>query len=187
MRKRLGLNSTRWAIAFDTRKCINCKACVVACKAENGVPMGKFRNRINEERGGHYPHLRASFEPEQCHHCESPSCVRVCPTGASYQREDGLVLIRAEDCIGCGYCIIACPYDARFFNPETRVADKCTMCAHRVDAGREPACVETCPSRVRTFGNLDDPASELRRLLDSRRAQVKKPQTGNDPQGWYLV
>lgn len=187
MRKRLGLKSTRWALAFDTRKCINCKACVVACKAENGVPMGKFRNRINEERGGHYPHLRASFEPEQCHHCESPSCVRVCPTGASFQREDGLVLIRAEDCIGCGYCIIACPYDARFFNPETRVADKCTMCAHRVDAGREPACVETCPSRVRTFGNLDEPESELRRLLDSRRAQVKKPQTGNDPQGWYLV
>lgn len=187
MRRRLGLTSTRWALAFDTRKCINCKACVVACKAENDVPAGKFRNRINEERGGHYPHLRASFEPEQCHHCASPSCVRVCPTGASYRREDGLVLVEAKDCIGCGYCIIACPYDARFFNPETRVVDKCSMCVHRVEEGREPACVETCPSRVRTFGNLDDPNSQLRRLLDSRRAQVKKAQTGNNPQGWYLV
>lgn len=183
----VGVAATRWALAIDTRKCINCKACVVACKAENDVPMGKFRNRINEERGGDFPHLRAVFEPEQCHHCESPSCVRVCPTGASYQREDGLVLMQDQDCIGCGYCIIACPYDARFFNPQTRVADKCTMCVHRVDAGREPACVETCPTRVRVFGNFEDPDSELRKVLASRRTWVKKPQTGNHPQLHYVL
>lgn len=188
MRERLGLTrDARWALALDARKCIDCKACVVACKAENDVPLHKFRNRINEERGGSYPRLRASFEPEQCHHCASPSCVRVCPTGASYQRDDGLVLVHADDCIGCGYCIIACPYDARFFNPRTRVVDKCTMCVHRVDAGREPACVETCPSRVRLFGDLNDGDGALRRALDARRSQVKKLQTGNDPQLYYLV
>jgi len=188
MRERLGIKHKRYALAIDSRKCIDCKACVVACKAENDVPIGNFRNHINEEFGGRYPHLRASFEPEQCHHCESPSCVRVCPTptGASFQRSDGIVLVNADDCIGCGYCIIACPYDARFFNEETRVADKCTMCAHRVDAGRLPACVETCPTKVRTFGDLEDENGELRRLLDTRKSRVKEPQTGNDPQLYYL-
>lgn len=187
MLDRFGVRRTRWALAVDSRKCINCKACVVACKAENGVPLGHNRNRINEESGGEWPRLRASFEPEQCHHCSSPSCVRVCPTGASYRRGDGLVLVEAADCIGCGYCIIACPYDARYFNPETRVVDKCTMCAHRVDAGREPACVETCPSKVRTFGDLASASSKLRQLLARRRSVRKKLQTGNEPQIHYLV
>ncbi|MFH1177985.1 MAG: 4Fe-4S dicluster domain-containing protein [Acidobacteriota bacterium] len=187
MRERLGIKAKRLALAVDTRKCINCKACVVACKAENDVPLGRFRNRINEDSGGVYPHLRASFEPEQCHHCESPSCVRVCPTGASYRRSDGLVLVDADDCIGCGYCIIACPYDARFFNDQTRVVEKCTMCAHRLDAGGVPACVETCPTKVRVLGDLEDPDSPLSLLLATRRNQVKKLQTGNDPQLHYLL
>lgn len=187
MRERFGIRKKRWALAVDSRKCINCKACMVACRAENDVPLGKRRNRVNEETAGSYPHLRASFEPEQCHHCESPSCVRVCPTGASFRRSDGLVLIDADDCIGCGYCIIACPYNARFFNPETRVVDKCTMCAHRVDAGRPPACVETCPTKVRVFGDLEAPDGALRELLSERRYLVKKPQTGNDPHVFYLL
>lgn len=186
LRKRLGLKR-RYALVVDSRKCINCKACVVACKAENSVPIGKFRNWINEETRGEYPALMASFEPEQCHHCESPSCVRVCPTGASWQRSDGLVLVEADDCIGCGYCIIACPYDARFFNPETHIADKCTMCAHRVDRGRMPACVETCPTKVRVFDDLNAPGSRLKALLSTRRYMVKKMQTGNGPQIYYLL
>ena len=158
MRERLlGIKRKRYALVVDSRKCINCKACVVACKAENDVPSAVSATASTRRRGGEFPRLlRASFEPEQCHHCASPSCVRVCPTGASYQRGDGLVLVDADDCIGCGYCIIACPYDARFFNEETRVVDKCTMCAHRVDAGKPPACVETCPTKVRVFGDLDD-------------------------------
>jgi tetrathionate reductase subunit B len=157
VRERLGIRRKRYALAVDTRKCIDCKACVVACKAENDVPPGRFRNRVNEESRGEYPHLSATYEPEQCHHCSSPSCVRVCPTGASYQREDGLVLVDADDCIGCGYCIIACPYDARFFNQETRVAD------------------------------LEDNAGALHRLLATRRSQVKKLETGNGPQLHYLL
>jgi tetrathionate reductase subunit B len=186
MLERFGVKKRRLALAVDSRKCLNCKACVVACKAENDVPVGHNRNRINEEHGGEWPRLRASFEPEQCHHCERPSCVRVCPTGASYRRADGIVLVEKDDCIGCGYCIIACPYDARYFNPETRVVDKCTLCAHRVDAGREPACVETCPARVRAIGDLAAPESNLRRILARRRSATKNPQTGNDPQIYYL-
>ena len=187
MPNRLGIKRKRFALAVDARKCIHCMACVVACKAENDVPPARFRNRVNAEGGGEFPHLHASFEPEQCHHCASPSCVRVCPTGASYQREDGLVLVDADDCIGCGYCIIACPYDARFFNQQTRVADKCTMCAHRVDAGKLPACVETCPTKVRTLGDLEERDGAFHRLLATRRSQVKKQQTGNDPQIYYLT
>ena len=187
MRERFGLRKKRWAIVLDSRKCINCKACIVACKAENRVPIGNFRNRINEETRGDYPRLLAAFEPEQCHHCERPSCVRVCPTGASYRRSDGLVLVHEDDCIGCGYCILACPYNARFFNREKRVVDKCTMCAHRVDAGKVPACVETCPSRVRVFGDVEDLASPLRAILATRRYEVKKPQTGNEPHLYYLL
>jgi Fe-S-cluster-containing dehydrogenase component len=187
VRERLGIRAKRYALAIDTRKCIDCKACVVACKAENDVPPGRFRNRVNAETKGEFPHLSASFEPEQCHHCMSPSCVRVCPTGASYQRQDGLVLVDGGDCIGCGYCIIACPYDARFFNEQTRIVDKCTMCAHRVDAGRLPACVETCPTKVRTFGDLEAGDKELHRLLDTRRSHFKKRETGNGPQLYYLL
>jgi len=97
------------------------------------------------------------------------------------------VLVDGDDCIGCGYCIIACPYDARFFNEETRIVDKCTMCAHRVDAGRLPACVETCPTKVRTFGDLVAGDKELHRLLDTRRSQFKKRETGNGPQLYYLL
>ncbi len=187
MRNRLGIRQRRWALVIDSRKCINCKACVVACKAENGVPVGHSRNWIDVETKGEYPRLAAFFEPEQCHHCENPSCVRVCPTGASYKRGDGLVLVNTDDCIGCGYCIVACPYNARYFNEETRVVDKCTMCVHRVDAGRPPACVETCPAKVRVFGDLDEPGSPLEALLETRRWVVKKPQTGNRPQLYYLL
>ncbi|HLO66453.1 MAG TPA: 4Fe-4S dicluster domain-containing protein [Holophaga sp.] len=179
--------SRRYVMVLDSRKCIDCKACVVACKAENDVPLGRFRNWINAERSGFYPRLRASFDPEQCHHCENPSCVRVCPTGASFQREDGIVEVREADCIGCKYCMVACPYNARFFNEETQVVDKCTFCAHRVDRGELPACVETCPSRVRTFGDITDPKSPVHALLEGRRYRVLKPQTGNGPQLYYLL
>lgn len=177
----------RYAMVLDSRKCINCKACIVACKAENAVPLGVSRNRIEEERTGAFPLLRASFDPAQCMHCDNPSCVRVCPTGASWQREDGIVLVKESDCIGCKYCMVACPYDARFFNLETRVVDKCTFCAHRVDKGGIPACVETCPSKVRSFGDLTDPRSPLHAMLESRRYRVLKPQTGNGPQLYYLL
>lgn len=177
----------RYALVVDSRKCINCKACVVACKAENGVPVGKFRNWITEERRGTYPHLLATFDPEQCEHCQNPSCVRVCPTGASWQREDGIVLVKFDDCIGCRYCMIACPYNARYFREDEGVVDKCTFCVQRVDKGKIPACVETCPSKVRLFGDLDDPDGALAQMLMTRRYLTKKSETGNGPQLYYLL
>jgi tetrathionate reductase subunit B len=183
----MAMKKRRYALVIDSRKCINCKACVVACKAENEVPVGNFRNWINEDRQGEYPKLRVDFAPEQCHHCEHPSCVRVCPTGASWQRKDGIVLVNDDECIGCRYCMIACPYDARYFHEESGTVHKCTFCSHRVDRGDIPACVETCPSKVRVFGDLEDPKSRIHDLLATRRYHVKEPQTGNGPQLYYLL
>jgi Fe-S-cluster-containing dehydrogenase component len=177
----------RYALVLDSKKCMNCKACVVACKAENGVPIGDFRNWIDETKRGTWPRMMATFDPGQCMHCENPSCVRVCPTGASWQRKDGIVLVNYSDCIGCRYCMIACPYNARYFREDLGVVDKCTFCVQRVDRGELPACVETCPSRVRVFGDLDDPDGELQQMLNTRRYLVKKQQTGNGPQLYYLL
>lgn len=181
------MSEKRYVLVIDSRKCINCKACIVACRAENRVPLGHSRDRINEEHHGDFPILRASFEPEQCHHCENPSCVRVCPTGASYKREDGIVLVHDDTCIGCRYCMVACPYNARFFREDRGVVEKCTLCSHRLDRGELPACVQTCPSKVRVCGDIADPASEVNRLLDKREYRVKNPQTGNAPQIYYLL
>ncbi len=181
------MSGKRYALIIDSRKCINCKACVVACRGENRVPLGYSRDWINEEHRGTWPKLRATFEPEQCHHCAVPSCVSVCPTGASFQREDGIVLIKEADCIGCRACMTACPYNARFFRDDKGVVEKCTLCAHRVDKGEMPACVATCPSKARVFGDLNDPDGILKRILAKRHYRVKKPETGNGPHTYYLT
>jgi len=177
----------RYALIIDSRKCINCKACVVACRAENRVPLGHSRDWIGEEHRGVWPNLSASFEPEQCHHCANPSCVRVCPTGASFQRDDGIVLVQEDDCIGCRYCIIACPYNARFFREDKGLVEKCTFCMQRVRRGETPACVETCPSKVRVFGDIGDATSQLNQILARREYRTRNPQTGNGPQIYYLI
>lgn len=177
----------RYALVIDSKKCIDCKSCVVACRAENNVPLGYSRNWIDEEHRGQWPKLLAAFEPGQCQHCQSPACVRVCPTGASYQRPDGIVVINEAECVGCRYCIIACPYDARFFREDKGVVEKCDFCAKRVDRGELPACVETCPSKVRVFGDLNDPNGPVCRLLESRRYYTKKPEAGTGPQIYYLL
>ncbi len=183
----MGAHQKRYALVIDSKKCLNCKACVVACRAENGVPLGKSRNWINEDHRGEFPKLLAAFEPEQCHHCENPACVRVCPTGASYRRADGIVVIKEADCVGCRYCMIACPYDARFFREDKGVVEKCNLCAQRIDRGELPACVETCPSKVRIFGDLNDPNSKLRELLADRQYRTKKPEAGTGPRIYYLL
>lgn len=183
----MAARTKRYALAIDARKCIDCKACVVACRAENSVPLGKSRNWINEELNGDWPKLMAVYEPEQCHHCTDPACVRVCPTGASYQRPDGAVVINQAECVGCRYCIIACPYDARFFREDLGVVEKCDLCAHRLDRGEVPACVETCPSKARIFGDWNDPTSELREVLAKRQYRLKKPEAGTGPQIYYLL
>ena len=126
--------------------------------------------------------------PRLCNHCEEPPCIPVCPVSATYKRPDGIVVVNNERCVGCAYCVQACPYDARFINHETNKADKCTFCAHRVEAGLLPACVETCVGGARIFGDLNDPNGYLRKELDANKDQLKvlKPEEGTKPQVFYI-
>lgn len=177
----------RYAMAIDLRRCLGCHACSVACKAENDVPISTFRCWVKQGVKGRFPHARQVFLPVLCNHCEKPICVRNCPTTASYQREDGVVLIDYDKCIGCGYCIASCPYQVRFINPLRGTAEKCTFCVHRVDQGLVPACVNTCNGRARIFGDLNDPESEISKLLSTQSAVVLKEDAGTEPQVFYIM
>lgn len=183
----MAAHNKRYALVIDSKKCINCKACVVACRAEYNVPLTYSRPWLNEETRGTWPRLMAVSQPEQCHHCAHPACVRVCPTGASYQRADGIVVVNESDCVGCRYCMIACPYNARFFREDKGVVEKCDLCVKRLARGQLPACVETCPSKVRVFGDLNDPKSRLAELISGREYRLKKPEAGTGPQIYYLM
>jgi Fe-S-cluster-containing dehydrogenase component len=177
----------RLAMALEQDRCIDCRACLVACKAENGVPLEKSRiwvSRIGPR--GKFPALGMHFIPEQCHHCDSPPCNEVCPTGATYRREDGAVLVNKETCIGCCACIEFCPYGARYLDDETETVDKCTFCNHRLLEGRQPACVETCPTRVRHFGDRNDRDSDVHQLISANRTRRLKEEEGTDPQLYYI-
>ena len=176
----------RYAMAIDLSLCVGCAACAVACKMENEVPPGVFNLWIREREVGEYPNLVVEFRPEQCLHCENPPCVPVCPTGASYQTKDGLVLVDPKKCIACGACIAACPYDARYLHPAGYVS-KCTFCAHRLEKGKVPACVETCPTYCRTFGELEGPESPVAKALKAaERVDVLRPEQGTRPKLFYL-
>lgn len=184
------MKNKRFAIVLDTRKCIDCKACTVACKAENDVPLGRnnYRNWVTEEElRGVYPNLGQSFTPGQCNQCANPPCNSVCPTGATGITDGGIVTVDRKKCIGCKYCMLACPYDARFYNEETGVIDKCTFCIQRLAVGRIPACVETCPTKVRVFGDLNDPHSEVTLLLAKNRHTVQKAELGTKPFLFYII
>ena len=176
----------RYAMAIDLSLCVGCAACAVACKMENEVPPGVFNLWIREREVGEYPNLVVEFRPEQCLHGENPPCVPVCPTGASYQTKDGLVLVDPKKCIACGASIAACPYDARYLHPAGYVS-KCTFCAHRLEKGKVPACVETCPTYCRTFGDLEDPESPVAKALKAaERVDVLRPEQGTRPKLFYL-
>jgi len=177
----------RYAMVIDTRRCIGCQACSVACKTENDVPLGETRNWVEYIEKGNFPHVRRSFLPRLCNHCEKPQCVAVCPTGATYKRkEDGIVVIDDKVCIGCKYCIQACPYGMRFLNPTTGAADKCDFCLHRVMNGVVPACVNTCQGRARIFGDLNDPESEVSQILATNATSVLRPEMGTGPMVFYI-
>lgn len=156
-----------WVMLADTTRCINCKACEVACRAEWATPMGFSRDWVREveclNADTGLPEVQ--LYPGRCQHCDDAPCVEACPSGASYKREDGIVLVDDETCSGCELCVPACPYDARFLNPVTRKISKCTFCAPRLDKGLQPACVQTCVGHALIFGDVNDPDSEVSKLL----------------------
>lgn len=180
----------RWAMVIDLRKCIGCQACTVSCSMENQPPLGQFRTIVSqyEVKDTDKPQAPAEYFmlPRLCNHCDDPPCIPVCPVQATFQQEDGVVLIDNERCVGCGYCVQACPYDARFINEETKTADKCTFCYHRVSVGLLPACVESCVGGARIFGDLRDPNSEVSKLLDQHDAKVLRPEMETHPHNFYI-
>ena len=177
----------RFIMVVDTRRCVGCMDCVVACQTENGVPAGFCRDWITETVQGEYPAVRMEIRSERCNQCENPPCVYSCPTGASHVHErGGVVLVAPEKCIGCKACLAACPYNARYIHPKG-YADKCTFCLHRVEQGLAPACVAVCPARCLHFGDADDPNSEVSRLLAARASHTLIPEAGTKPGVFYLT
>ncbi len=173
-------------MVIDLRKCVGCHACTIKCKMENGVPEGHFRSWVAEADVGVYPHVQRAKLPRLCNHCDDAPCATVCPVVATKKNENGIGTVDHEACIGCRYCIAACPYDARYLNPETGTADKCDFCLHRVENGLAPSCVSTCIAHSRVFGDLNDPDSEVSRLLSKHAAQVLNPEFGTHPKVYYI-
>ena len=199
----------KYGMVIDLRKCVGCNACTVACKQENGTAPGVFWSRVRHYEIGSYPHARLHFLPLMCMHCQEAPCLDACPTGATYRRGDGLVLIHERLCIGCRYCIMACPYEARTYTAggpaeyfagrgltpveEVQAArhphcvvEKCTLCADRLDRDVQPACVATCPAEARVFGDLDDKDSDVARLIAGGRARPRLEELQTKPSLFFI-
>jgi len=213
----------RLGMVINLIKCAGCYSCVIKCKQEHFLPPGVMWGRILISETGTYPNVTKHMYPVLCNHCREPSCVKACPTGATQQREDGIVWVDADKCVGCRYCLIACPYQARTYYAEekeyfpgqgftdyekmrarlyplqTRTVTKCNFCKERIDLGRDnglkpgvdreatPACVITCPNKARYFGDIEDPDSEVSRLIRERRALQLHPEFGTDPSVFYII
>ena len=198
-----------YGMGIDVDKCIGCGKCIQACGTENHVPSEFFHRTWVEryviEKDGEVlvnsidspdarlaegvaerDVLRSFFVPKLCNHCDNPPCVQVCPVKATFKTDDGVVLVDAQRCIGCRYCIQACPYGARFFNPVTETADKCTFCYHRITQDLLPACVEVCPTQARMFGDLKSPASPLTQLRRMNKIHYLKPHLNTEPKVFYV-
>jgi Fe-S-cluster-containing dehydrogenase component len=199
-----------WGFLVDTTKCIGAGKCLTACRVENAVPEGQSRTWV--ERYVHYKDgrvevdlipetgyadsgetqpnpddiLRAYFVPKLCNQCVDAPCNQVCPVHASIKSPEGIELVDDDRCIGCGYCVQACPYGIRFMNHDTGVADKCNWCYHRIMRDEQPACVEACPTGARVFGRLDDPESEIAKRLATVPTNVLKQHLGTIPLTRYV-
>ena len=176
----------RWLKVLDQTRCIGCHACTTACKSENEVPLGVTRTYVKSVDVGTFPQVRRAFQVTRCNQCTDAPCVAACPTEAMYKRPDGIVDFDKDICIGCKACMAACPYDAIFINPEDHSAEKCNMCAHRIDVGLEPACVSVCPTEAILVGDLNDPTSKVAQLVQRKPALVRRPEKETGPGVFYL-
>jgi tetrathionate reductase subunit B len=181
-----------YAFVIDISRCIDCRACLVACSVENNVPMNHTRNWVHDLGvEGEFPELQRAFVPYNCMHCDNPPCIEVCVSGATYKdAESGLVLVDQEACIGCGFCVDACPYNARYLDETRGVVDKCNACAQRLEKGLQPACVATCLGGSRMFGDLNNPESEVSIALKNartiQRLDYEKGDHDTDPNIFYI-
>ncbi len=175
-----------YGFVIDNRACIGCHACSVACKSENEVPLGVNRTWVKYVETGAFPNNQRHFQVTRCNHCANPPCVRICPVQAMYQRDDGIVEFDPSICIGCKACMQACPYDAIYIDPNDGTAAKCHYCAHRTDIGLEPACVVVCPTHAIIAGDMDDPNSEISRVMATNKVTVRKPEQGTAPKLFYI-
>jgi molybdopterin-containing oxidoreductase family iron-sulfur binding subunit len=195
-------------MVIDLKRCIGCYGCQIACKAENGTRPGTTWARVVKREWGEYPDVKKLSIPVLCMHCGEPPCVEVCPTGASQKQEsDGIVFVETDVCVGCRACVMACPYGARYYQDDERdyfeqgnnayeqcvysahqkgVVEKCDFCRHRLARGDEPACSANCMCKARIFGDLDDPTSEVSRLIREEGGFQLNPELGTDPSVWYL-
>ena len=200
-----------WAMVIDIEKCIGCGQCVRACKAENGVLLddGHFRTWVeryvvnpedpehpivDSPNGGYdgFPeipgmpeNIKTFFVPKMCNHCVDSPCVQVCPVGATFASPDGVVLVDKDRCLGCRYCVLACPYGCRYIDPRTNTVDKCTLCYHRITKGLTTACVEVCPTGARMLGDLKNPKDPMHEFLRTHKVQVLKPQLATGSKTYY--
>lgn len=214
---------TRWGMVIDLKRCIGCYSCMIACKQENFLPPDIFWTRVLSTETGEYPQVVSVVVPVLCNHCKEAICVKICPTGASSRREDGIVEVDYDKCVGCRYCVVACPYQQRTFygdakkeyfpgqgftefeligrklNPlQQGTVLKCRFCEQRIDEGvrkglrpgedREatPACVNQCPAKARTFGDIDDPGSKVSALIKRRKGSQLHPEFGTEPSVYYI-
>lgn len=167
---------TRYGMFIDTRRCVGCYGCRVACQAINNLePEEAFIHFVHLEQGT-YPTVNDEVVPMQCMHCEDAPCEKVCPTHATYTTDSGVVLVDEEKCIGCKYCMAACPYQVRTVIEKTGVVEKCRFCWYEGEPGNPPACVGTCIAKARIFGDLDDPNSDIAKAIAENNAQ---PIAGN--------
>jgi Fe-S-cluster-containing dehydrogenase component/formate-dependent nitrite reductase membrane component NrfD len=175
----------QWGKVLDQTRCIGCHACTTACKSENLVPLGVTRTYVKHVDVGVWPQARRAHQVTRCNQCAHAPCVAACPTSAMFKRADGIVDFDKSVCIGCKACMAACPYDAIFINPEDHSAEKCNFCAHRIDAGLEPACVVVCPTEAILVGDMNDPDSRVARYLGRDVVEVRRPEKETLPKVFY--
>jgi tetrathionate reductase subunit B len=183
-KKRLGM-------IIDQERCIGCEACSVACKIENKssdfwIKVETQGSYVKDTPIGKFPDVELNFLPRLCNHCENPPCVDSCPVGALQKREDGIVTLDQETCTLCQACIEACPYDIIVFDEDKNLAEKCNLCVHRIDEGLEPFCVLCCEGQALNFGDLNDPASIVSKIINEKKTFKLKPEEGTNPSVYYV-